>query len=186
MGKTVDRSHLRRGALRHALPLLLAMLASPGHAAQVAPITLTDLAGHDIAFPAQLPAERTLVLVAFRHADQDVLAGWKQKLALTGAMDDWLEIPVIGVSMGPVKAMIRQGMRKRYQDAHDLAHVAPLFGDAGAHARMLDLSPQAVGVMVVARSGLILASVSGPVSDEAARRIAAAWHPADAKGAPHP
>ena len=163
--------------IRGLLVALLVAQSLPCPAAQVSPISLTDLAGRQFAFPAQLPAERTLVLIAFRHSDQQLLKDWKAKLGLTGDENDWLEIPVIDVSAGLVKGMIRHGMRKQYSDPRDLAHVTPLFGDARAHGQMLGASSLDVRVMVIGRTGKILASENGPVSTGVATSITKVWHP---------
>jgi hypothetical protein len=163
---------------RTILALLAATLvSSPCLANDVSPISLTDLNGRGIAFPANLPSPRTLVLVAFRHSDQAVIQGWKSGLALTGAQDDWLEIPVVGVSSGMVKGMIRSGMRGKYPDPRDKAHVAPLFGDAAIYAKDFGISPDAVAVLVIDREGHVLASAGGAFSEGSATSIRGAWHP---------
>lgn len=160
------------------LALLAATLASPPCIANdVSPIRLTDLNGRDIFLPVNLPSPRTLLLVAFRHSDQSIVQSWMSGLALTGDQHDWLEIPVVGVSSGIIKGMIRSGMRGKYPDPRDKAHVAPLFGDAAVYAKDLCVSPDAVAVLVIDRQGHVLASTSGAFSEGSAGSIRGAWHP---------
>lgn len=150
------------------------LLCSPCMAQEVARVHATDLNGRDVELPAHLPADRTLLLIAFRHADQTIVQGWKEGLGLK-VDGDWLEIPVIGVGSSIIHGMIRSGMRSKYPDQQARAHVVPMFGDADALARGFGVSPDTITALVVDRSGHVLARATGPFEASGAAGIRRAW-----------
>jgi hypothetical protein len=105
-----------------AIALLLALfstaaIAADTPAAKVFGVMLAtkteDLNGRAIALPADLPAERTLVLAGFSEAHQKPIRTWidGMKLRETNAIA-WMELPVVGRQNGFVKSMITSGMKK--------------------------------------------------------------------------
>jgi hypothetical protein len=155
--------------------LPVALAASPCLAEDVGAVHTTDLNGRDISVPTGLSAERTLLLLAFRHSDQEIIQGWKSGLGLSATQDGWLEIPVVGVSNSIVRGMIRSGMRSKHPDPRDAAHVAPLFGDADGFAKAFGVSSATVTVLVIDRKGHVLASASGRFGSANAAVIRSAW-----------
>lgn len=161
-----------RGAL---LAFLAFGAARPGWTAGLGAHAVGDLNGRQIALPGGLPAPRTLLLVAFRHGDRDVVEGWKTGLGLAADQPDWIEMPVIGVGNGFIQGMILSGMKRRYPAPADKAHVAPLFGDGDALAHELGIAPGQVAALVVDHEGHVLASASGAYAAGPAHALLAAW-----------
>jgi len=171
-----DSSHGRFRTARLAMAAWALATAMPASAAPVPTLAAENLNDQVLTLPADLPAPRTLVLLAFRHEDQAVLQGWKAGLKLAPSANDWLEVPVVDVSNGMIKAMIRTGMKHNYPDAVGRSHVAPLFGNAATHARAFGVSGRTVAVLVLDRQGRVLASASGAYAPDSARMVVAAWH----------
>ena len=168
---------MKRGLAMLAAALALVGGAADGHT--ISPVVVTDLDGHDIAVPANLPGGRTLIILGFHHADQAIVAAWKTGLGLAAGTPNWLEIPVIGVSSTMIRGMIRSGMRGTYHAAAERAHVAPAFGDAAALARGFGVTPDRVAVIVVDHDGRVIAEAAGAYSANAATPLLAAWHGGD-------
>ena len=76
---------MKRGWAMLAAALALVGGAADGHT--ISPVVVTDLDGHDIAVPANLPGGRTLIILGFHHADQAIVAAWKTGLAIMPRID---------------------------------------------------------------------------------------------------
>jgi hypothetical protein len=150
-------------------------LSSAGQAL-AAPLSLEvrDLNGRALTVPGGLPAQRTLLLVGFRHADHAALDGWRQGLRLSPTDAAWLETPVIRVRSGLIRRMILDGMRSGASTPEARAHLAPAFADPGTVAAELGVDPGRAAVVVVDRSGRVLARASGAYDPAQARALAAA------------
>lgn len=156
-----------------------ALLAGAAQAAPAAGLHAANLNGVDIAIPAGLPGQKTLLLLGFRHEDQDALDAWRAGLGLTeeatGAA--WLEIPVIPVKSSLIQPMIQGGMRKRFATPALRAHVAPMFADPGPVAAGFGVDPAQPAAVVVDRSGQVLARAAGPYDGAKAAPLLAALAP---------
>lgn len=113
-----------------------------------------------------------LIVLAFRHADQAVVASWKAGLGLVPTTPNWLEIPVIGVNNPMVRGMIRSGMRGTYHELVERAHVAPAFGDTATLAKGFGVTADQVAVIVVDHDGEVIAEAKGTYD---ARRQGHCW-----------
>ena len=159
-------------ALTAAASAIAADAAQPQLSFQTA-----DLNGAKVDIPKDLSANRTLILLGFRHDDSAILDGWLGGLGFSETSPGWLETPVIGVGSGFVQSMIQNGMRKRYKTDAARAHIAPLFGDAAGLAAQAGVDPAQAAVVVVDRSGRVLASAAGAYDLDKARAIRAALTP---------
>jgi hypothetical protein len=144
-----------------ALTAGLVLAVPSSWAGDLAPLSVRTLGGTSLSLPRDLPAPHTLVLLAFRHADQAGLAQWEASLGLSGNRQDWLEIPVVGVSNPIIRSMIVSGMKGKHPSAAERNHLAPLFGDSEAFARAFGTSGTQIAVLVVDREGHVLAHVEG-------------------------
>lgn len=156
---------------------ILALSAASGRSA-AAPLSLQvkDLNGRSLSIPGGLPADRTLLLVGFRHADRTALDGWRKGLGLLASDPAWLETPIIGVGNGMIQAMILEGMRRGADTPQARAHLAPAFAPAKEVAVALGLDPSRPAAVVVDRAGRVLARASGDFDPAQARVLLGALH----------
>jgi hypothetical protein len=179
----IDRSLLsastRLPIVVGAALFLLATAPLCGHAgpAEAELMRSADLNGKAVSLPADLPAPKTIVLIAFRHEDQGLLERWRAELDLTDENPAWIEVPVVGVSNPLIVSIIRAGMRGRHQTATGRAHIVPAFGDAVRLARSLDVPSGLVSVLVMDRTGHVLAKADGAASPEKVQQISAGLQP---------
>jgi hypothetical protein len=164
---------------RRALALGAAILVLFAVAARAAPaprlLEVRDLNGRNFVIPRGLPAERTLLLLAFRHADRSALDGWREGLRLSSQDSAWLEMPIISVRSSLIQRMILDGMRKGANTPEARAHLAPAFTDGKTISAEFGVAPGRPAVVVIDRAGRVLARASGDYNPVEARTLAAAW-----------
>jgi hypothetical protein len=148
-------------------------------------VTAESLSEKPITVPAQLPAERTLVLIAFEREQQTVLNTWMAGLNLTDNKLPWIEAPVIGKGYGLIRSFINGGMRRGIQDTALRDRTVTLFTDPAALRKDMGLTGdgKTVWVTVVDRAGLVHAKAEGVYSADKAKPLMDALQasqPADA------
>ena len=147
----------------------------------------TSLLGEPVELPAALPAERTLVLCAFKQGQQAQVDRW-----ITRAVDELgvastplgigdnaatavIEVPCLGRKWRPVRRFIDGGMASSIAQPPILARTITVYGDVGAILTALGAPNTAlVQARVVRRSGEILAAASGEPTGAGWDAIAAA------------
>ncbi len=149
--------------------LLLGSTVAGATAAPAVKLAATDLNGHAVNAPGA--AEHTLVLLGFRHGDQDVLDGWRTGLGLKDDDLSWIEVAYIGAP-SMARGMIEASLRKRFAGPAARAHMAPVFGAPDAALKSLAAGPGPV-LLVLDRSGAILAEARGAYSPANARSVSA-------------
>jgi len=138
------------------------------------PLTGTSLLGDDVELPAGLPAERTLVLCAFKQHQQAQVDRWitraVEELGVAptplgledGAPTAVIEVPCLGRKWRPVRRFIDGGMASSIAQPPILARTITVYADVGAILTALDAPGTAdVQARVVLRSGEILAAAAG-------------------------
>jgi hypothetical protein len=142
-------------------------------------VTGRSLGGVDIALPHELPATRTLCLVAFRQWHQPCVDRWitaveaagvpGSPMDLTSADEACvLEIPVIGTQWRLGRRFIDGGMATSIRIPRVLARTITVYTDVGAFQRALAIpGSDDVQALVVTRQGDILARAAGEPTDEA-------------------
>lgn len=143
-----------------------AQAAPPPHVA----VSATNLNGQAVNAPGLGP--HTLLLLGFRHGDQDLLDGWRTGLGLKDDDPSWLEVAYIGAP-AMARGMIESSLRKRFASSGARSHMAPVFGAPDAALKPLAAEPGPV-VLVLDRSGAILAQARGAYSDVNARSVTTA------------
>ena len=172
----------RRASLRHSVLLAAALLQV--HAAAAPPteptgrmpaMTAENLNERSLALPAELPAERTLVLIAFTQEQQADVDTWVKGLDLTSGRVPWMELPVIAPQNAFVRGMIGAGMRRDIRDAAIRERVVPLFVDPVGLRRALDLigDDRQIYAIVFDRTGRVLGQVQGVFTDDRAKPLMA-------------
>ena len=150
-------------------------------------LTGTSLLGEDVQLPVGLPAERTLVLCAFKQHQQAQVDRWIERavrelgveptpLGLDpGAATAVIEVPCLGRKWRPVRRFIDGGMASSIAQPPILARTITVYGDVGAINKALDAPGTAdVQARVVLRSGEILAAAAGEPAGTGWDAIAAA------------
>jgi hypothetical protein len=132
-----------------------------------------SLLGEPIALPGGLPAERTLVLVAFQRWQQPIVDGWIARavaagvpLTPRGAPTPMpvavVEIPVLSLGWKPARRFIENGMVASSRDPDVLARTIPVYTDVTAFRRALGIATtEEVHALVVDRRGAVLARAQG-------------------------
>jgi len=140
-----------------------------------------SLLGREVRLPAGLPAERTLVLCAFKQHQQEQVDRWIGRavydLAIPGsplelppdAKRAVIEVPCLGRKWRPMRRLIDGGMASSIAQPPILARTITVYGDVGVILRALGVDSAAeVQARVVTRSGEVLAAAEG-------EPVGAAW-----------
>jgi hypothetical protein len=138
--------------------------------------------------PAQLPAEKTLVLIAFEREQQTVLNTWVVGLNLTDNTLPWIETPVIGKGYGLIRGFINGGMRRGIQDTALRDRTVTLYTDPVALRKEMNLTGdgKTVWVTVVDRAGWVHAKAEGVYSADKAKPLLDALQAIKPADAPKP
>jgi hypothetical protein len=144
----------------------LATFASSA-AAQIMPlIKAADLNKRTVTWPRGLPADRTLIIVAFSGSQQKNIDRWVggMRLKEQGA-PAWFEVPLINDPGSVGRWFIDNGMRGGISNPNDRARVVTVYADKKAMMKSLGLPNETqVHLLVVDRSGRVLQRVSGDYS----------------------
>jgi hypothetical protein len=159
--------------------------AQPPTLGRMPTVTAESLSEKPFTLPAQLPAERSLVLVAFEREQQTALNTWVAGLNLNDNKLPWIETPVIAKPNALLRAFINGGMRSGIQDTAMRDRTITLYTDPVALRKDMGLSGdgKTVWVLVVDRAGQVHAKAEGVYSADKAKPLLAALQltqPADA------
>jgi hypothetical protein len=147
----------------------------------------TSLLGDEVHLPGGLPAERTLVLFAFRQRHQPCVDRWidraVEELGVPGtplglafdASRAVVEVPCLGAQWRPLRRWIDGGMASGIGQPAILARTITVYGDTGRIVDALGAGGRdLVQARVARRSGEVLAAAAGEPAGEGWDRIAAA------------
>lgn len=148
-------------------------------------LSARSLLGAQLTLPADLPAKRTVVIIAFKQPQQALVDRWMDALVDVGlpatplGLDDaaeaaLIELPVLPARYRPVRRFIDGGMAKSIKVEAVLARTWTAYTDPDALRKALSIPAPRVEVMVVTKLGEVIERASGEPSDEAVRQIAAA------------
>jgi hypothetical protein len=171
-------------ALCAALSALL-ILALPQAATSQTPtgrmptLVAEDLNERPVTLPADLPADKTLVLMGFAIGQQQVLNTWIDGLKLAGSQLPWIETPVVEDRNAFRRGLVNGGMRMGIRDTAVRERTITLFTDPAALRREMGLpgDGKVVLVLVLDRSGQVLGFEQGPYSAEKAQPLLALLTP---------
>ena len=137
-----------------------------------------SLLGLELALPRELPAERTLVVVAFERWQRARADRWIARAVAagipptirdaTGVMPVAVaEVPVLATGWRPARRFIDGGMTAGIGDPDVLARTITVYTDVGAFQRSLEIpGSDDVHALVVRRDGAVLARGHGDPTDE--------------------
>ena len=143
-----------------------------------------SLAGDDVQLPTDLPAERTLALLAFQQRHQACVDRWIARAEAAGVpgspldmdTDDEtcvIEIPVLSSGWKLGRGFIDGGMAANIRIPRVLARTITVYTNVGAFQRILGITDsERVQACVVTPTGDVLARVPGEPSDSAWQEIA--------------
>ena len=145
-----------------------------------------SLAGSDVALPADLPAPRTLALLAFQQRHQGCVDRWIARAEAAGVPGSPLdmgpgadtcvvEIPVLSTRWKLGRGFIDGGMASSIRIPRVLARTITVYTHVSAFQKVLGIPDSAqVQACVVTQQGEVLARVPGEPTDAAWTVIAEA------------
>ena len=147
-----------------------------------------SLAGEDVRLPDDLPAERTLAVLAFQQWQQSGVDRWIARAEADGVpgspldmdVDDQacvVEIPVLSTRWKLGRGFIDGGMAASIRVPRVLARTITVYTNVSAFQKVLGIpGSEVVQACVVTPQGDVLARVPGDPTDEGWRVIAEALH----------
>ncbi len=189
---TYDADLALKGPLRFADPLLGLAFKRVGDRAleglretlgsrrpgRLPPLSGRGLDGSQHRLPDDLRAQRTFIVAAFRREHQALVDEWLPWLIdLEERRPDVavLELPVLSSAYSPARWFIDGGMARGVGTDAARARTITVYTDVGKAVRELGLpGTDTIGVLLVDRSGLILAREHGGFDDEKTLQLIAA------------
>lgn len=141
---------------------------------RVPTVTAKRLDQQQVVLPQQLPAERTLALVAYSRAQRAEIESWIQGLRLDkDSSIPWFRMPVLN---DPGDAQARNAIENRLLARHtreaDRSRLVPVFTDREAFIRAAGVSgSEHASVLVLNREGKVLARAEGHYDEAKAQAL---------------
>jgi hypothetical protein len=124
--------------------------------------------------PAQLPAERSLALVAYTKHQREEVQSWIQgmHLELDSALP-WFRLSVLNdPGSETARSAAEQRLLARYPNVAERARLVPIFTNREAFARTAGgSSTDHAAILVVDRNGRVLARAEGPYDENKAQAL---------------
>jgi hypothetical protein len=127
-----------------------------------------------VMLPAQLPAERSLALVAYTRHQREEIQSWIRGLQLEDdASIPWFRLSVINdPGSESARSSVERQLLERHPREMDRSRLVPVFTNREAFARAAGVSgTEHAAVLVVNRDGKVLARAEGPYDDEKAQAL---------------
>jgi hypothetical protein len=139
---------------------------------QLLALTGDNLNSRTMTLPRDLPADPSLLFLAFDQDQQSQIDSWTKGLNDWTAVP-WLEVPIIEPANAFVRAMIASGMRRDITASEVRERVMTVFTapDPVAHAVGCIDYRKRLCVAVAEKSGRIRLVLTGPYSTDAAKRV---------------
>ena len=153
----------------------------------LSPLSGRALDGKEYELPGDLAKQHNFLVVAFRREQQRVVDQWLPWLIdLEQRRSDVAvyELPVLSSVYGPARWFIDGGMTRGIPDAAARARTITVYTDVRKVVDNLGLAgTDTIAVLIVERSGRILASEVGGFEEQKAERLAASLAPTPSPGA---
>lgn len=127
-------------------------------------ITAKRLDQQALVLPGQLPAERTLALVAYTRHQREEVQSWIRGLELENDSSiPWFRLAVVNDPGSEVaRSEVERKLLARYPHASERARLVPVFTNREAFARAAGMSgTDHASILVVDRDGHVLARAEG-------------------------
>ncbi len=151
------------------------LLTTPLLSQTLPAVSASTLGKQVVQWPQGLPAERTLLLIAFSRSQQPDIESWVKGMQLKAMhAPAWFEVPMINNPGRLGRWFIDNGMRRGIVSIEERAHVVTIYADKKAMMRQMGLTDETtVHAVVVDRDGKIHAHASGVFTLQAATDIRA-------------
>ena len=161
-------------AVTAALVLALAAPNESNFLGQLPKLSVKRLDQQRIVLPQELPAQRTLALVAFRSSHREEIRSWIQGLRLD--QDDsiaWFKMPVLkDPGSERARSDIESILMARHPADIDRSRLVPVFTDRDAFMRATGLpGSEHAWVLVLDREGKVLARAEGRFDQDKAQAL---------------
>ena len=198
---TYDADLAPKGLLRIADPLLalafnrvgeralagLRRTLAPSQPRMLTPLVGRALDGQEYELPGDLATPHSFLVVAFRREQQSLVNQWLPWLIDLDQRRSGVavyELPVLSSVYGPARWLIDGGMTRGIPDAGARARTITVYTDVRKVVDNLGLAgTDTIAVLIVERSGRVLASEVGGFDEQKAARLAAALAPMPSSGA---
>ncbi len=151
---------------------------TPGPAERLPRLSGRDLDGERYELPEDLSRRASFIVAAFRREQQDVVDEWLPWLLGLQEGDPRVgvyELPVLPGALRPVRSFIDGGMARGVGTAAARARTITVYTNVGRVVRELGLDGTGtIAVLLVDRSGAILARELGGYDEQKARRLQSA------------
>ena len=132
-------------------------------------VSMADLDGKTYLAPTEFPAQKSVLILGFAHAQQEQVAAWyvalREALGQSHASSIF-EVPVFNTSSLTFRTMVRNAMRMG-SSSEERARTLTLFVDRDGFTKALSIEDlSAPTVLVVNREGRVLESAHGEVAPE--------------------
>lgn len=157
---------------------LLFCLSAPAIAQGVFPtVTADDLNGRSVTLPVDLPGDPTIVFIAYKQNQQELVNGWVYALGLDASSGpEFVEVPVVGVAASLFRSVVDNGMRSGIVDTAMRARTITLYENVNLVNQPLGFSGRnTIRVLLVRQNGEVIWSTSGPVTTEGVEELQKAY-----------
>jgi hypothetical protein len=137
-------------------------------------ITAKRLDQQPVVLPDQLPAERSLALVAYTRHQREEVQSWIHGMRLeTEPAIPWFRLSVINdPGSESARSEVEQKLLARHPRSDDRSRLVPVFTNREAFARAAGMSgTEHAAVLVVDRDGKVLARAEGPYDEGKAQAL---------------
>jgi hypothetical protein len=156
-----------------ALALAYAAPTESNFMGRVPTVSAKRLDQRTVVLPQQLPAERTLALVAFGRGHRDEINSWIQGLRLdSDSTIPWFKMPVLNdPGSENARGDIENKLLARHPKEVDRSRLVPVFTDREAFIRAAGLTTDHAWVLVLNREGKVLARAQGQYDEAKAQAL---------------
>lgn len=157
-----------------ALALALAAPDEVNLMGRVPSLAAKRLDQQPIALPGQIPAERSLALVAYTRHQRDEVQSWVRGMGLErDSAISWFRLSVVNDPGSDTKrSEVERKLLARYPHPAERARLVPVFTNREAFARAAGISStEHAAVLVVDRDGHVLARAEGPFDEAKAQAL---------------
>jgi hypothetical protein len=162
------------GAAALALAFAVAAPDETNVMGRVPTITAKRLDQQPVVLPDQLPAERTLALVAYTRHQREEVQSWISGMQLASDPGvPWFRLSVINdPGSETARSEMEKKMLERHPQASDRSRLVPVFTNSEAFARTAGMSgTDHAAVLVLDRDGHVLARAEGPFDADKAHAL---------------
>lgn len=158
--------------------LLIFLSAGAGITGEFPVLKSENLNQREVSLPAEFNARRSILFIAYKQNQQPAVDSWNPFLAdVTAEYSDvkYFELPTLGSGNSLFRGFIDGGMRSGITDPAVRERTITLYTDVGKFQAALGLSgTAAIDVLVIDKTGKVLAKAAGVYTAEAANIIEAA------------